>query len=150
MVAADATAIEVAAVMAGVHSPIVAVVDGSLCYRGDRGVAAIAGAPAGRRARRRVTAQACARGRRLSPPAYLLIATERVHRVAAALGGGPAWCSSAWSTRTPRSSPDTGIDWNVIFLLFGMMVIVGVLKQTGVFEYLAIWAAKRARGRPTA
>ena len=45
-------------------------------------------------------------------------------------------------------SEDTGIDWNVIFLLFGMMVIVGVLRQTGVFEYLAIWAAKRARGRP--
>ncbi|TMR16570.1 hypothetical protein ETD86_24985 [Nonomuraea turkmeniaca] len=41
-----------------------------------------------------------------------------------------------------------GIDWNVIFLLLGMMVIVGVLKQTGVFEFLAIWAAKRARGRP--
>ena len=29
-----------------------------------------------------------------------------------------------------------------------MMVIVGVLRQTGVFEYVAIWAAKRARGRP--
>ncbi|MFD9941306.1 ArsB/NhaD family transporter [Nonomuraea sp. NPDC059022] len=45
-------------------------------------------------------------------------------------------------------SEQSGIDWNVIFLLLGMMVIVGVLKQTGVFEYLAIWAAKRARGRP--
>lgn len=29
-----------------------------------------------------------------------------------------------------------------------MMVIVGVLRQTGVFEYVAIWATKRARGRP--
>jgi Na+/H+ antiporter NhaD/arsenite permease-like protein len=29
-----------------------------------------------------------------------------------------------------------------------MMVIVGVLRQTGVFEYVAIWAAKRAKGRP--
>ena len=29
-----------------------------------------------------------------------------------------------------------------------MMVIVGVLRQTGVFEYLAIWAAKRSQGRP--
>jgi Na+/H+ antiporter NhaD/arsenite permease-like protein len=45
-------------------------------------------------------------------------------------------------------SEETGVDWNVIFLLFGMMVIVSVVKQTGVFEYLAIWAAKRARGRP--
>ena len=29
-----------------------------------------------------------------------------------------------------------------------MMIIVGVLKQTGLFEYLAIWAVKRAGGRP--
>jgi Na+/H+ antiporter NhaD/arsenite permease-like protein len=45
-------------------------------------------------------------------------------------------------------SRDTGVDWNVVFLLLGMMVIVGVLKPTGLFEYVAIWAAKRARGRP--
>jgi Na+/H+ antiporter NhaD/arsenite permease-like protein len=43
---------------------------------------------------------------------------------------------------------ETGIDWNVIFLLLGMMIIVGILRQTGVFEFLAIWAAKRARGQP--
>ena len=43
-------------------------------------------------------------------------------------------------------SHDTGIDWDVIFLLLGMMVIVGVLRQTGVFEYAAIWATKRAGG----
>ena len=47
-------------------------------------------------------------------------------------------------------SEETGIDWNVIFLLLGMMLIVGVVKRTGVFEYLAIWAVKRARGRPFA
>ena len=29
-----------------------------------------------------------------------------------------------------------------------MMLIVGVLKRTGLFEYVAIWAAKKARGRP--
>ncbi len=45
-------------------------------------------------------------------------------------------------------SHETGIDWDVIFLLLGTMVIVGVLRQTGVFEYIAIWAAKRARGSP--
>ena len=43
-------------------------------------------------------------------------------------------------------SEETGIDWNVIFLLFGMMVIVGILRQTGVFEFLAIWSAS-APGR---
>ena len=45
-------------------------------------------------------------------------------------------------------SRDTGIDWNVIFLLLGMMMIVSVLRQTGVFEYVAIWSAKRAKGSP--
>ena len=33
-------------------------------------------------------------------------------------------------------SHETGIDWDVIFLLLGMMIIVGVLRQTGVFEYV--------------
>ena len=36
----------------------------------------------------------------------------------------------------------------MIFLLLGMMIIVSVLRQTGVFEYVAIWSAKRARGSP--
>ena len=45
-------------------------------------------------------------------------------------------------------SHDTGIDWDVIFLLLGMMIIVGVVRRTGVFEYVAIWAAKRAKGSP--
>jgi Na+/H+ antiporter NhaD/arsenite permease-like protein len=45
-------------------------------------------------------------------------------------------------------SRETGIDWDVIFLLLGTMVMVGVLRQTGGFEYTAIWAAKRAGGSP--
>ncbi|GII82365.1 membrane protein [Sphaerisporangium siamense] len=81
--------------------------------------------------------------------AYVLIATEKVHRVAAALGGaGLMLLIHATGAKAAFFSEHTGIDWNVIFLLLGMMVIVGVLKETGVFEYLAIWAAKRARGRP--
>ncbi|MEU4332572.1 ArsB/NhaD family transporter [Nonomuraea dietziae] len=81
--------------------------------------------------------------------AYALIATERIHRVAAALGGaGIMLLIHASDAGAAFFSEQTGVDWNVIFLLLGMMVIVGVLKQTGVFEYLAIWAAKRARGKP--
>ena len=45
-------------------------------------------------------------------------------------------------------SHETGIDWDVIFLLLGMMIIVSVVRQTGVFEYVAIWSAKRANGSP--
>ncbi|WP_327092585.1 ArsB/NhaD family transporter [Nonomuraea sp. NBC_01738] len=81
--------------------------------------------------------------------AYALIATERVHRVAAALGGAALmFVIHATGAGPAFFSERSGIDWNVIFLLLGMMIIVGVLKETGVFEYLAIWAAKRAKGRP--
>lgn len=80
---------------------------------------------------------------------YLLIATDRINRVVAALGGaGLILAVGVVNADDVFFSKDTGIDWNVIFLLFGMMVIVGVLRQTGIFEYVAIWAAKRARGRP--
>jgi Na+/H+ antiporter NhaD/arsenite permease-like protein len=83
--------------------------------------------------------------------AYILIATERIHRVAAALWGAAAMVLlGVVDTRVAFFSEETGVDWNVIFLLLGMMVIVSVLKQTGVFDYLAIWAAKRTRGRPFA
>jgi Na+/H+ antiporter NhaD/arsenite permease-like protein len=81
--------------------------------------------------------------------AYLLIATERIHRVAAALGGAVVMLLiGASDAGHAFFSEESGIDWNVIFLLLGMMLIVAVLKRTGAFEYLAIWAAKRAGGRP--
>ena len=81
--------------------------------------------------------------------AYVAIATEWVPRVKAALVGAAVMLViGASSGEAAFFSEETGVDWNVIFLLFGMMVIVSVVKQTGVFEYLAIWAAKRARGRP--
>jgi len=40
------------------------------------------------------------------------------------------------------------IDFNTLGLLFGMMVIVAVLKNTGYFEYVAILIAKRTKGNP--
>jgi anion transporter len=81
--------------------------------------------------------------------AYVLIVTERVHRTAAALGGAAFMLAiGATDDKAAFYSERSGIDWNVIFLLLGMMAIVGVLRQTGVFEYLAIWSVKRARGRP--
>jgi Na+/H+ antiporter NhaD/arsenite permease-like protein len=81
--------------------------------------------------------------------AYVLIATEWVHRVVVALAGAALMLLfKIVDAHDAFHSEELGIDWNVIFLLFGMMVIVGVLRRTGVFEYLAIWSAKRARGRP--
>ena len=82
--------------------------------------------------------------------AYILIATEKwVSRTAAALGGAALILALGISdAEAAFFSEETGVDWNVVFLLLGMMIIVGVMRETGVFEYLAIWAAKRARGRP--
>jgi Na+/H+ antiporter NhaD/arsenite permease-like protein len=81
--------------------------------------------------------------------AYVLIATEKIHRVAAALGGAAVMLLiGATDAHHAFFAEETGIDWNVIFLLLGMMLIVAVLKRTGAFEYLAIWAVKRAKGRP--
>ena len=81
--------------------------------------------------------------------AYVLIASERVHRVAAALGGAALMALiGATDAETAFYNEETSIDWNVIFLLLGMMIIVSVIKQTGLFEYLAIYAAKLAKGRP--
>ena len=78
---------------------------------------------------------------------YLLIATERINKVKAALGGAAVVAAAGIAGSDDMFySHETGIDWNVIFLLLGMMVIVGVLRRTGVFEYTAIWAAKRAKG----
>ncbi|WP_040699120.1 SLC13 family permease [Nocardia vinacea] len=81
--------------------------------------------------------------------AYLLIATERIHKTKAALGGAAVVLAlGVLDSAEAFFSHDTGVDWDVILLLFGMMIIVGVLRQTGVFEYTAIWAAKRAKGSP--
>jgi len=81
--------------------------------------------------------------------AYVLIATERIPKVTTALAGaGIILALGVASAEDAFFSPETGIDWDVIFLLFGMMIIVSVLRRTGVFEYVAIWAAKRAKGSP--
>jgi Na+/H+ antiporter NhaD/arsenite permease-like protein len=81
--------------------------------------------------------------------AYVLIASEKVNRVTVAVGGGALMLAiGATNAEHAFFSEDSGIDWNVIFLLMGMMLIVAVLRRTGLFEFVAIWAAKKARGRP--
>jgi len=81
--------------------------------------------------------------------AYLLIATERIPKMVAALAGaGMVLGFGVVGSEDAFYSHETGVDWDVIFLLLGMMIIVGVLRRTGVFEYIAIWATKRAKGSP--
>ena len=81
--------------------------------------------------------------------AYVLIASDRVSKTLVALcGAAIVLAVGVVESDDAFFSHETGIDWDVIFLLFGMMIIVGVLRQTGVFEYIAIWSAKRANGSP--
>ncbi len=81
--------------------------------------------------------------------AYVLIASDRANKTLVALAGAATMVAlPVINSDDVFYSRDTGIDWDVIFLLLGMMIIVSVLRQTGVFEYTAIWAAKRARGSP--
>ena len=81
--------------------------------------------------------------------AYALIASDRINKTVVALSGAAIVVAvGVVGSDDVFYSHETGIDWDVIFLLLGMMIIVGVLRQTGVFEYIAIWAAKRAKGSP--
>src|SRR5262245_66666894 len=41
-----------------------------------------------------------------------------------------------------------GIDWNTLGLLAGMMILVSISRRSGMFQYVAIWSAQRARASP--
>ncbi len=41
-----------------------------------------------------------------------------------------------------------GVDWNTIGLLMGMMILVSISRRSGIFQYLAIWSAKKANASP--
>ncbi|MFI0367118.1 SLC13 family permease [Actinomadura sp. 1N219] len=81
--------------------------------------------------------------------AFFFIATEKADKVKVVLiAAGAMTVLGLTAGGEVFFSEHEGIDWNVIFLLLGMMIVVGVIKGTGLFEYLAIWAAKRSKGRP--
>jgi len=87
--------------------------------------------------------------------AYVLIAFELLHRTIAAMLGAAFMLLISYTIGT--INPDfhifsfesvvNSIDMNVIFLLMGMMIIVGVLKHTGVFQWCAYISYKLAKGK---
>ena len=76
---------------------------------------------------------------------YLLIATERIHKTLAALAGGVLMILLGVVTQEQAFEE---IDFNVIFLLAGMMILAGIVRKTGVFGWLAVRAARLAGGDP--
>ena len=74
---------------------------------------------------------------------YFLIATEKMDKTVAALLGAAAViiCRAV-----PYDQVLGFIDMNVIFLLIGMMITVNILARTGIFEWIAITIAQKAKG----
>ena len=76
---------------------------------------------------------------------YGVIMTERLNRAIVALLGAILMIATGILNQEEAVA---GIDFNTIGLLAGMMVIVSIARKSGIFEYLAIRAAKVARGSP--
>ncbi len=77
--------------------------------------------------------------------AYALIVLERIDRTLVALLGGLLVVALGV---IDQEQAFAAIDINVIFLLAGMMVLAGTLRQTGFFEYVAAHAIHHSRGQP--
>ena len=76
---------------------------------------------------------------------YMVIVSEKIHRtVAAMLGATSMILLGILSQETALHH----IDFNTLGLLVGMMVLVGVTSHTGLFDYVAIKAAKVAKAEP--
>lgn len=76
---------------------------------------------------------------------YGIIVSEKVNRTAIAMFG--ATIMLIFKIVTQEQAIET-IDFNTIGLLIGMMIIVNILRRTGIFGYLAIKAAKSVKGEP--
>ncbi len=76
---------------------------------------------------------------------YGLIISEKIHRtIVAMLGGGLIVLFGIVGQDTALEH----IDFNTLGLLTGMMIIVSITAETGVFKYVAIWSAKKVKGKP--
>ncbi|MGL4737555.1 MAG: sodium:proton antiporter [Cellulosilyticaceae bacterium] len=73
----------------------------------------------------------------------VLIMTEKIDRTVAALGGGMLMVLLGI---IPSSHVIDYIDFNTLGVLIGMMLVVSVVKNSGLFEFVAIYTAKKAKG----
>jgi len=76
---------------------------------------------------------------------YAFIVSDRVHRTIAALLGG---LTIILIGVLDQDQAFHAIDWNVIFLLAGMMMIANVLRETGLFQWIAIQSVRLGKGKP--
>ncbi|CAG7655144.1 ArsB/NhaD family transporter [Paenibacillus allorhizosphaerae] len=77
--------------------------------------------------------------------AYAFIVSEKIHRTIVAMIGGILVVILGIASQETALHH---IDFNTLGLLVGMMIIVGITAETGLFNYIAVWAAKKAGGHP--
>ena len=81
--------------------------------------------------------------------AYAVIVSEKVHKTVVALFGAALMLVlKILEQKEAFHVEELGVDWNVIFLLIGMMTIINLMRPTGFFEYIAIKSAKAGKGDP--
>ncbi|MGO0062101.1 SLC13 family permease [Brevibacillus fluminis] len=76
---------------------------------------------------------------------YAIIISEKLHRTIVSMIGGLLMVVFGI---VDQESAVHHIDFNTLGLLTGMMIIVSITAETGLFKYIAIWAAKKAKGEP--
>jgi Na+/H+ antiporter NhaD/arsenite permease-like protein len=76
---------------------------------------------------------------------YLLIMSDRLNRAIIAMLGAGLMVFGGILTQEAALQ---GIDFNTLGLLTGMMIIVAITRQSGIFEFLAIWSVKKVDASP--
>ncbi len=76
---------------------------------------------------------------------YIVLFTERLNRAVVALLGAAVMIFTGILT---QETAIAGIDFNTLALLIGMMTIVGISEKSGMFQFVAVWAAKKVNANP--
>lgn len=80
---------------------------------------------------------------------YVFIVIEKWHKTVIALAGASVvLLLKILSQHEAFRTEEFGVDWNVIMLLVSMMIIVSIMRETGIFQWTAIKGAKLAKGEP--
>ncbi|KJU85544.1 citrate transporter [Candidatus Magnetobacterium bavaricum] len=80
---------------------------------------------------------------------YAAIISEKIHKTVVAIFAAALMVLlHVLQQHEAFHSEELGVDWNVVFLLISMMIIINIMRPTGFFEYIAIKSARLGKGDP--